>query len=189
MGKCPQVIYLHQNRALNEAICDIQVMLQNSASAPPQCKDLVASWPDYIGIVDTSSYGVGGIIVGDLSKLPQTTFQLQWPPEINNALVTFENPWGKINNSDLEMAGLLLLWLCIEAITQTLEQKHAALISNNTTIVGWEKRMASQKSCIMAQLVRVLALHLNIAKNVSTNTDAHPRGGEPNDGHPIAFLW
>jgi hypothetical protein len=98
-------------------------MLINSVSSPTQCKDLVASWPNYIKIMDASSHGVGRVVVGELSELLPTVLQLQWPPKITNALVTFENPWGKINNSDLEMAGLLLLWLCIEGIAQTLEHK------------------------------------------------------------------
>jgi hypothetical protein len=57
MCKRPQVIYLHQNCALNEAICNIRVMLRNSVSSPTHCKDLVASWPYYIRIVDASSHG------------------------------------------------------------------------------------------------------------------------------------
>jgi hypothetical protein len=109
MRNCPQVIHLHQNCALNKAICDIRVMLQNSVSNPTHCKDLVASWLDYIIIVDASSHGVGGVVAGELSELLLTVFRLQWPPKITNALVMFENPWGKINNTDLEMAGLLLL--------------------------------------------------------------------------------
>jgi hypothetical protein len=116
------------------------------------------------GIVDASSHGVGGVVVGELSELPPAVFQLQWPPKITNALVTFENLQGKINNLDLEMAGLLLLWLCIEGIAQTLEHKHVALFIDNTPTIGWVERMVSQKFCIAAQLVRVLALRHSIAK-------------------------
>ncbi len=141
MPKCPQVIYLHQNCTLNKAICNIRVMLQNSVSSPSHYKDLVASWPNYNQIVDASSHGVGGVVVGEMSELPLTMFRLQQPPRITNALVMFENPQGKINNSDLEMAGLLLLWLCIEGIAQTLEHIHVALFSNSThpLLVGWRE--------------------------------------------------
>jgi hypothetical protein len=64
-------------------------MLQNSLSSPAHCKDLVASWPDYIGIVDASNHGVGGVVIGELSELSLTMFQLQLAPDITNALVTF----------------------------------------------------------------------------------------------------
>jgi hypothetical protein len=129
-------------------------------SAAPLTAKTVASWPDYIGIMDASSHGVGGVVIGKLSELPPTPFCLQCPPEKTNALVMFQNPQGKINNSDLEMAGLLLLWLCIKGIAQTLELKHIVLLSNNTATVtvGWVERMTSRKSHIAAQLVTALAL-------------------------------
>ena len=101
-------------------------------SQPTQCKDLVAAWPDYIGNVNASSHGVGGVVLGELSELPPTVFRLRWPPEISNELVSFENPTGGLTNSDLEMAGLLLLWLCLEGVAPTLAHKHVALFRDNS---------------------------------------------------------
>jgi hypothetical protein len=160
--KRPSIVYLHKNKGLTEAIHDIQTILWASITKPTHCKDLVAAWPDYIGIVDASSHGVGGIIVGELLGLPPTVFFLKWPKEILDDLVSFNNPGGKINNSDLEMAGLLLLWLCLEAIAPDLEHKHIALFSDNLPTVSWVEKMASRKSRIAAQLIRALALRLNI---------------------------
>ena len=62
----PQVVYLHRDGALMEAIQDIRTILQALTISPTQCKDLVAAWPDYIGIVDASSHGVRGVIIGEL---------------------------------------------------------------------------------------------------------------------------
>ena len=104
--------------------------------SPTQCKDLVAAWPDYIGIVNASSHGVGGVIIGELAGLPSTVFHLQRPPEISADIVSAINPKGRITNSDLEMAGLLLLWLCMEGITPDLAHKHVALFSNNSPTVS-----------------------------------------------------
>ena len=42
----PHTIYLYRNKALMEA-------------RPTQCRNLVAKWPNFIGIVDASSFGVG----------------------------------------------------------------------------------------------------------------------------------
>ncbi len=99
-------------------------------------------WPDLIGIVDASSHGVGGVIVGELSALPLTVFWFQWPSDISQDLVSFNNPKGTINNSNLEMAGLLLLWLCVEAIALDIAHKHIALFSDNSPMVSWVDRMA-----------------------------------------------
>ena len=163
--KRPKIVYLHRDSDLMEALKDIRTILRASTTQPTECKDLVAGWPDYIGIVDASSHGVGGVILGELSDLPPTVFRLQWPEYISTDLVSFENRAGKISNSDLEMAGLLLLWLCLEGTAPDLAHKHVALFSDNSPTVSWVTKMASKKSRVAAQLVRALALRLNISRS------------------------
>ena len=51
---------MHKYNTLLEAISDVRTILQASTACPTQCKDLVANWPDFIGIVDASSHGMGG---------------------------------------------------------------------------------------------------------------------------------
>ncbi len=109
--------------------------------------------------------------------LPPMVFGLQWPTAISKVLDSFDNPAGKINNSNLEMAGLLFLWLCLEAIAQDLAHKHIALFSKNLPTVSWVNRMALQKSRIAAQLVRALSLRLNI-KQTCPLTTVHIPGVE-----------
>ena len=161
----PKVVYLHRDGTLLEAIQDIRTILRASMSQPTQCKDLAAAWPDYIGIVDASSHDVGGVVLGELSGLPPIVFRLQWPADISSKLVSFENPKGKITNSDLEMTGLLLLWLCLEGVAPTLAHKHVALFGDSSLLVSWTAKMASKKSRVAAQLVRALALRLNIKQS------------------------
>jgi hypothetical protein len=78
--------------------------------------------------------------------------------------VSFDNPNGKRTNSDLEMAGYLLSWLCIEGMAKDLCHKHITLFSDNSPSVSWVMKMALRKSRVAAQLVRALALRLNIQK-------------------------
>ncbi len=78
--------------------------------------ELTCGWPDYIGIIDASSHGVGGVVVGELLGCVLTVFQWQWPEDIRTQVVSFDNPAGNITNSDSEMAGLLILWLVIKGI-------------------------------------------------------------------------
>ena len=76
---------MHKDGTLLEAISDVRTILQASTARPTQCKDLVAlvaNWPDFIGIVDASSHGLGGVVIGELSEIPPTVFRLQWPEEI-----------------------------------------------------------------------------------------------------------
>jgi hypothetical protein len=138
---------------------------------------LVAGWPDYIRIVNASSHSIRGVVVGKLLDLPPIVFWLQLPMAISKDLVFFDNPTGKLNNSDLEMAGLLFLWLCMEAIALDLAHKHIALFSDNSTTISWVNKMALQKLGITVQLVRALALRLNI-KQTCPLTPVHILGME-----------
>ena len=97
----------------------------------------MAGWPDYIGVVDASSFGVGGIVIGKLSQCRPTVFRMRWPPDITSSVISDRNRHGKITNSDLEMAGLLLLWLMIEHICESLTEKRIALFSDNSPTVSW----------------------------------------------------
>ena len=158
----PPIVYLHRNGPLLEAVTDIRTILKETISKPTLCRDLVAGWPDYIGIVDASSHGVGGVVLGELSGIPPTVFRLQWPSDVTDALASVQNPRGSLSISDLEMAGILLLWLCLEGITQNIAHKHIAFFSDNSPTVSWVDRLASRKSRVAARLVRALALRLNL---------------------------
>ena len=63
------------------------------------------------------------------------------------------------------MAGLLLLWLCLEGVAPDLAHKHIALFSDNSPTVSWVTKMASKKLKVAAQLVRALALHLKFKQS------------------------
>jgi hypothetical protein len=108
--------------------------------------ELVAGWPDYIGVVDASSFGVGGIIIGELLPCCPTVFRLRWPPDITASIISVRNKKGKITNLDLEMAGLLLLWLMIEHTCMTLTEKCITLFSDNSPTVSWCNAWAADRA-------------------------------------------
>jgi hypothetical protein len=137
LQKRPPVVYFHHNESLHAAISNCQTILRESTSCPMQCRKLVAGWPDFIGVVDASSHGVGGVIIGQLSECPPTVFRLQWPPDITNNVISNANPKGAITNLDLELVGLVLLWLMMEHVCGPLAEKCIALFSNNSSTVSW----------------------------------------------------
>jgi hypothetical protein len=55
-------------------------------------------------------------------------WQVEWPQEIKDILMTWENPQGTITNSDLEMAAEFLGWLVLEG-NVLLRHKHVELCS------------------------------------------------------------
>jgi hypothetical protein len=56
----PQVVYMHKDGTLLEAITDIRTILQASTARPTQCKDLVADWLDYIASLTPQATASGG---------------------------------------------------------------------------------------------------------------------------------
>ena len=82
-----------------------------------------------------------------------------------------------LTNSDLEMAGLLMLWLVMEDVCDFNSGAHAALFSDNQPTVSWVDRLVSKGSKVAGQLIRALALRLSMS-GVSPITTLHIRGIE-----------
>ena len=175
LAKQPKFVFLHRNKHVANALRECKIFLQQSISAPTKCSNLITAWPDYVGIKDASKQGVGGIIIGERKEVPPTVFRLRWPEDIRNDIISKTNPNGTITNSDLEMAGLLLLWVVMEAVCPSLNGAHVALFSDNSPTVHWVERLASRHSVIAMQLIRALALRLQLNKT-SPLTPLHIAG-------------
>ena len=158
----PEVVYLHSNKGLLQAITEARTLLRESTGAPTRCRELVAGWPDYIGVQDASGQGVGGVVFGENLECPPMVFRYEWPDDIKHSIVTRSNRSGSITNSDLEMAGLLVTWLVMETVCEDLREKRIAVFSDNDPTVSWVKRLASRHSVVAAQLVRAMALRMKL---------------------------
>jgi hypothetical protein len=154
----PPYVFLNRNKQLLTAIEGCRTLLRVSTKEPTRCRQLVTGWPDYIGFVDASGHGTGGIVIGELSPCVPTIFRWQWPPDVAKDIKTAENPSGHITNSDLEMAGLVLLWLTMEEVCGPLEEKRLTLFNDNSPTIGWATKLASKRSTVAEHLVQALAL-------------------------------
>ena len=61
----PPLVYLQRNPVLRAAIMGCRTLLWESSDSPTRCHELVGGWPDYIGICDALSHGVGSVIFGE----------------------------------------------------------------------------------------------------------------------------
>ncbi len=84
-------------------------------------------WPNFVGVKDASSHGIGGIIIGELSKCTPTVVWVAWLDNVTKAIISQSNPAGTITTSDLEMAGLLMLFVIMEHVCGPLVKKRVAL--------------------------------------------------------------
>ena len=174
LRKQPALVYLHTNINLRNAVADCRTFLRETVSSPTKCRNLVTGWPDFVGITDASGHGLGGVIIGERRAVAPIVFRLQWPPDISDNIVSDSNPDGTITNSDLELAGLLMLWLVMEDVCE-VENSHVALFSDNSPTVHWVQRLAAKHSTVAMQLIRALALRLQLAK-ASPLTPMHIAG-------------
>ena len=139
-------------------------LLRESTREPTRCRELTSGWPDFAGIVDASSHNVGGVVFGELSACTPMVFRWQWPNDVHTQLISNENPKGTITNSDLEMTGLLLLWLTMEGVCRPLQEKRVAMFGDNSPSISWVERVASKQSLVAENLAQALALRLKIQR-------------------------
>jgi hypothetical protein len=144
----PHTVYLHRNPMLSAAIMGCRTLLRESSDSPTRCCELVGGWPDYIGVCDASSHGVGDVIFGENKACVPTVFRWEWSQEVKDAYRA-----KTVSNSDLEMAGLLLLWLVMESVCGDLREKRVALFSDNSPTVGWVRQLATCESLVSAHLI------------------------------------
>jgi hypothetical protein len=111
-----------------------------------------------LGLLTHLAMASGGVVFGNLSVFKPTNFQWQWPDNVRAQLISHENPKGTITNSDLEMAGLLPLWLTMEGVCGPLQEKRIAMFGDRSPLIDWVKRLASKWSLVAEHLIQALTL-------------------------------
>ena len=145
--------------AIKQALLDWITLIQRISSRPTSVRELTAAAPWFIGYVDASKQGVGGVWVSGTKSIKATVWKMEWPKEIQDLFVSAQNKKGTISISDLEMAGVLLAWLVLENISPIpLIHAHIGIFCDNTPAVAWASRLASSKSLAGNHLCRALAL-------------------------------
>lgn len=176
LRKRPKLVWLHRNLKLQTALRDCRTLLREATKEPTRCAELVTGPPGYVGVKDASVHGVGGVVIGETKACIPTVFRMEWPEDIKKeVLKTNAGLNGALTNSDLEMAGLLLLWLVMEEVCDLKAGDHVALFSDNSPTVNWVRRMAARGSLVADQLLRALSLRLKL-KHVSPLTPLHIAG-------------
>jgi hypothetical protein len=148
--------------SVKQALLDWVTLLQRISSRPTSVLELTPDNPWFIGYVDASKQGVGGVWVSGTKTIQETVWKQEWPEAIQDAFVSAQNKKGTISISDLEMAGVLLAWLVLENISPLpLQHSHIGIFCDNTPAVAWASRLASSKSIAANHLCRALALRIH----------------------------
>ena len=175
LARQPSHVWFRKGSDLTDALKAWRAISKEALKRPTHVKQLRPGDPEVGGVVDASKEGAGGVVFGITTACVPTVFRVEWPESIKAQLQTEDNPGGTITNSDLEMAGLVLLWLVIEHVVKDLRHKHVLMLSDNSPSVGWIDRMASKRSTPASKLLRALAYRIN-AKEACPLTPLHIPG-------------
>ena len=162
--------YIKIDKYMKTALTDWRTIIQYLKNNPTSVRQLVADFPHIIGYSDACKLGAGGVLTPGLEKFPYMVWQVEWPDDIKNRLVTDKNPKGDISMNDLELAGVVLTFLALESIHPDLQYKHIGTYCDNTSAVSWANKLRTSKSIPAARLLRMLGLRLLVSKTSSLTT-------------------
>jgi hypothetical protein len=156
----PSQIALGAKSEVRQALIDAAVVIRDLARRPTHVSELTQHDLHYTGYCDASAFGAGGVWFGADRDLTPIVWRVQWPKDITDAVVSFTNPNGRITNSDLEMAGVVLQEAALEAHLGTdLTHVQMAIGCDNSPAVAWTTRMATRShSPIAFRLLKGLAM-------------------------------
>ena len=98
------------------------------AKTPTSVLQLIVATPMYISYTDACCLGDGGVWCSGSKCLKPFLWQVESPQDIQDNLVTAENPNKKITINDLELAGALLGFLDLGAKGLPLTYTHLATL-------------------------------------------------------------
>ena len=154
-------IKIRGTQVLRDALQDFATtIIRVLGKCPTHCQELVAMEPGYGGFCDASTLGARGVWFAGSKPLNPVVWRVEWPEDIQQNVVSFQNPHGTITNLDLEMAGMVLHYLVVEHLVD-LRHVHAAAWHDNTPTVSWTNKLSSSKSSMAGRLTRALAMRIH----------------------------
>jgi hypothetical protein len=153
----PPVIGLGKESEVRAALLDLAVFVQDLATTPTHVKELVPGDDHYVGYCDACATGAGGVWISGEAGIQPLVWRFHFEHDISSQVVSDKNPKGRLTNSDLEMAAVLLHYMVLQQQID-LRYVRAGVFSDNTPTVSWTKRMADKSQSLTAgRLLRGLA--------------------------------
>jgi hypothetical protein len=142
---------------LRASLLDWTLLATTANAQPVPLHTVVPHPPHIIGATDASKQGMGGFYITQSTRGPDYyLWRAAFPSSITNALTSPDNPTGLINNSDLELAGLVLGSTLI-AQRHYRPYQHISLASDNTPAVAWVTKGSNTSNGPPAYLLHMLA--------------------------------
>jgi hypothetical protein len=107
--------------------------------------------PRYAEYHDAAAEGAGGLWFSLAHEMQPVVWRLLFPCNVSDEVVSFNNPRGRLTNSDLELAAEVLGVGVLLAEAPVITHEPLGMLCDNTPTVSWIKKMASKSSTPMAK--------------------------------------
>ena len=145
---------------MRDELADFEYLTQELGSRPTRIAEIAPDYPVAIGAHDASGLGMGGVWLPATtnSNLSPTLWRYRFPEDIVDSLVSFDNPSGTINNSQLELAGGIAHQ---DALVQEVDcrERTVAPLGDNIPSVVWRWKGSTTTDGPTAYLLRISSLH------------------------------
>lgn len=154
-------------QAVQDQIEDFWWLANDIVRRPTRLAEIFPAEPHHVGACDAAKSGMGGVW---LPKTPDEFDPIVWrwehPENIQNFMLTDDNPRGTITNSDLELAGTLGHESVITQ-AQDCRERTLATMCDNTPAVSWQRKGSTSTTGPAAYLLREAALYQRTHRYVS----------------------
>jgi hypothetical protein len=141
-------------------LSDWKILAKSLATRPTSFNELVPTYPNYMGTMDASGSGMGGVWFppSDCKTEPPLLWRAPFHPKIIAELITESNPQGTITNSDLELTGTIAH---DDILAQSRPVKGTTTLSHtdNKAAMYWRRKGSVSTVSPAAYLLRLSALH------------------------------
>jgi hypothetical protein len=144
--------------AVHDQLDDFRWLAASLVDRPTRWGELVDSDPLFLGTVDASGLGMGGVWLDTNDTLPPLMWRFRFDLALRLRLVNAANPSGDITDSDLEHAGAVA-HQDILALQYDIREATLCTMTDNTAALSRELRGSTSVDDAAAYLCRLSSLH------------------------------
>jgi hypothetical protein len=176
MAHNPDFINITQD--LKNIFSDWKYIISFLKRHPSSVLQLVTNYPDYLGYSDACRLGAGSTWSSGLKHITPFLWQVEWPQDIQDSLVSDFNKNGTLTINDLELAGIALNWLALECQSNIpLAFHHIGMFCDNMSAVIWTQKLRTSSSPVAGRLLRLIGMCIH-ARQSSGLTPVHIAGDD-----------
>lgn len=141
-GETP-IIGLGKISEFRAALLDLATMVTSLSAQPTHVKELIPKEDHYYRYYDACVTGAGGVWFNGTIQLNPFVWRVEFDKATEIEVVSEHNPQGRLTNSDLEMAAVILKNLVLH---KEVDMKFAryGVLSDNTPTVAWSTHMTDK---------------------------------------------